>query len=171
MPSLQDVLGTADSSLAGYVSAQAHSVAFFRPTLPQKCDPPAAARFPAAPWLSLCVAMSHRGDALPERNLIMSFDLAHEPALHADNTGAEPVQQPTAAPNGAEFAALGLAPEIVKAIAHSGYASPTDVQSRTVPLALTGKDLMVSSQTGSGKTAAFVWPALQRILEDRKSVV
>ena len=97
----------------------------------------------------------------------MSFDLAHEPALDADNTGAEPIQQPAAAPNGAEFAALGLAPEIVKAIAHGGYTSPTDVQIRTVPLALTGKDLMVSSQTGSGKTAAFVWPALQRILDAR----
>ena len=68
---------------------------------------------------------------------------------------------------GAEFAALGLTSEIVKAITHAGYPSPTDVQSRTVPVALTGRDLLVSSQTGSGKTAAFVWPALQRILDAR----
>ena len=94
----------------------------------------------------------------------MSFDLAHEPALALDNVEAQPS---IAVPNGAEFAALGLAPEIVKAITHAGYPSPTDVQARAVPPALTGRDLMVSSQTGSGKTAAFVWPALQRILDAR----
>ncbi len=94
----------------------------------------------------------------------MSFDLAHEPALALDNVDAV---APVAVPNGAEFAALGLAQEIVKAITHAGYPSPTDVQARAVPVALTGRDLLVSSQTGSGKTAAFVWPALQRILDAR----
>ena len=52
----------------------------------------------------------------------------------------------------------------MKAITHAGYTSPTDVQARAVPLAMSGRDLLVSSQTGSGKTAAFVWPALERIL-------
>ena len=105
----------------------------------------------------------------------MSFDLVHDTAPETDDTGVESVQprsqtQPQAHPQvdiGAEFAALGLAPDIVKAITHAGYTSPTDVQMRTVPTALTGRDLMVSSQTGSGKTAAFVWPALQRILDAR----
>ncbi len=99
----------------------------------------------------------------------MSFDLAQEPALVADAV-ADLTPTPVAAPaaiSGEEFAALGLSPEIVKAITHAGYPSPTDVQARTVPVALTGRDLMVSSQTGSGKTAAFVWPALQRILDAR----
>jgi len=96
---------------------------------------------------------------------MMSFDLAHDIAPEADDAGSDPIQLPLNP--GAEFAALGLAPEIVKAITHAGYTSPTDVQSRTVPVALTGRDLMVSSQTGSGKTAAFVWPALQRILDAR----
>ncbi len=100
---------------------------------------------------------------MPEESLIMSFDLAHEPALQADDS----VALPPVESNGAEFAALGLAPDIVKAITHAGYSSPTDVQSRAVPLALSGTDLLVSSQTGSGKTAAFVWPALQRILDAR----
>ena len=108
----------------------------------------------------------------------MSFDLVHDTAPDTDETGAEPVQ-PLAQGQaqaqlrvdiGAEFAALGLAPEIVKAITHAGYTSPTDVQLRTVPTALTGRDLMVSSQTGSGKTAAFVWPALQRILDARNDL-
>ena len=99
----------------------------------------------------------------------MSFDLAQESALAADAVAdLAPAGLPVPAPStGDEFAALGLSPDIVKAISHAGYPSPTDVQARTVPIALTGRDLMVSSQTGSGKTAAFVWPALQRILDAR----
>ena len=69
---------------------------------------------------------------------------------------------------GAEFAALGLAPEVVSAITRAGYNEPTPVQARAVPVALTGVDLLVSSQTGSGKTASFVWPALQTILNARR---
>ena len=72
-----------------------------------------------------------------------------------------------AAPAGPSFDSLGVAPEILKAITHAGYPSPTDVQALAVPAALTGKDLLVSAKTGSGKTAAFVWPALQRILDAR----
>ncbi|WP_234413973.1 DEAD/DEAH box helicase [Ideonella sp. A 288] len=88
----------------------------------------------------------------------MSFD------THADQM---PAQSPEQIPAGSSFDSLGLAPEIVRAITHTGYPSPTDVQARAVPLALTGQDLLVSSQTGSGKTAAFVWPALQRIIDAR----
>ncbi len=69
---------------------------------------------------------------------------------------------------GAEFTALGLAPEVVSAITRAGYNEPTPVQARAVPVALTGVDLLVSSQTGSGKTASFVWPALQTILAARR---
>ncbi len=96
----------------------------------------------------------------------MSFDLNLEPVL-ADALDTElPAVAPLAVA-GAAFTALGLPPEIVKAINHAGYATPTDVQARAVPPALTGRDLLVSSQTGSGKTAAFVWPALQCILAAR----
>ncbi len=79
---------------------------------------------------------------------------------------AEPL--PAVAATTASFDGLGLAPDIVRAISHAGYPSPTEVQARAVPAALTGQDLLVSSQTGSGKTAAFVWPALQRILTARR---
>ena len=92
----------------------------------------------------------------------MSFDLIPELAA----TDLPESTEPAAAP-GAEFAALGLSPELVKAITHAGYTTPTDVQARAVPVAMTGRDLLVSSQTGSGKTAAFVWPALERILAAR----
>ncbi len=62
------------------------------------------------------------------------------------------------------FETLGLHEALIKAVADSGYTTPTDVQTRAIPLALEGKDVMVSSSTGSGKTASFVLPALQRIL-------
>ena len=96
----------------------------------------------------------------------MSFDLIPELATELAATDLPESSEPAAAP-GAEFAALGLSPELVKAITHAGYTTPTDVQARAVPLAMTGRDLLVSSQTGSGKTAAVVWPALERILAAR----
>jgi superfamily II DNA/RNA helicase len=61
------------------------------------------------------------------------------------------------------FADLGLAPAIVSALTEAGITTPTAVQAAAIPPAMQGKDLMVSSQTGSGKTAAFMLPALNRI--------
>jgi len=65
------------------------------------------------------------------------------------------------------FDTLGLNPALLQALTDSGYTTPTDVQSRAIPPALEGKDLMVASSTGSGKTASFVLPGLQRILAAR----
>jgi superfamily II DNA/RNA helicase len=59
------------------------------------------------------------------------------------------------------FEALNLAPHILKAIAACGYTTPTPIQGKAIPLALAGKDLIASAQTGTGKTAAFTLPALQ----------
>ncbi|OZI68178.1 DEAD/DEAH box helicase [Bordetella genomosp. 1] len=61
------------------------------------------------------------------------------------------------------FADLGLAPTILSALQEAGFQEPTPVQAAAVPKAIAGTDLMVSSQTGSGKTAAFMLPALNRI--------
>ena len=63
------------------------------------------------------------------------------------------------------FDSLGLAAPIREAITAAGYTEPTPVQARAVPEALTGRDLLVSSQTGSGKTAAFMLPALQLLTQ------
>ncbi len=65
------------------------------------------------------------------------------------------------------FETLGLQPLLLQAVTESGYATPTEVQSRAIPPAIEGKDLMVSSSTGSGKTASFILPALQSILQAR----
>jgi superfamily II DNA/RNA helicase len=73
------------------------------------------------------------------------------------------------------FVELGLAPELVRAVSDLGYAQPTAVQQRTIPLALPTddsahhgyNDLMVSSQTGSGKTAAFLLPVLHTLIRQQ----
>ncbi|SOZ98286.1 modular protein:DEAD/DEAH box helicase (N-terminal); ATP-DEPENDENT RNA HELICASE (C-terminal)(rhlE-like) [Cupriavidus taiwanensis] len=63
------------------------------------------------------------------------------------------------------FAALGLDAAILRALSDLNYNSPTPVQAQAIPAFLAGRDLLVSSQTGSGKTAAFMLPAIQRISE------
>ena len=61
------------------------------------------------------------------------------------------------------FQALGLAAPLLAAISRAGYTEATAVQQQAIPAALQGQDLMVSAQTGSGKTAAFMLPALNRL--------
>jgi ATP-dependent RNA helicase RhlE len=61
------------------------------------------------------------------------------------------------------FKALGLAPNILRGIQAMGYTDPTPIQLRAIPTVLAGKDLIGSAQTGTGKTAAFALPILQRL--------
>src|SRR3972149_5928659 len=61
------------------------------------------------------------------------------------------------------FENLNLNAAILKAIAETGYTEPTPIQAQAIPEILAGHDLMASSQTGSGKTAAFILPALNRL--------
>lgn len=61
------------------------------------------------------------------------------------------------------FESLGLSPEILQAVAEQGYAEPTPIQQQAIPVVLAGKDLMASAQTGTGKTAGFTLPVLQRL--------
>ena len=68
------------------------------------------------------------------------------------------------------FDSLGLVAPIREAIALAGYTDPTPVQAQAIPEALAGRDLLVSSQTGSGKTAAFMLPALQLLSEEHPVV-
>lgn len=63
------------------------------------------------------------------------------------------------------FDDLNLNSHLLRAISACGFDVPTEIQRQAVPVALSGADLMASAQTGTGKTAAFVLPALQRLAE------
>jgi ATP-dependent RNA helicase RhlE len=65
------------------------------------------------------------------------------------------------------FATLGLGPKIVKAVDEAGYTEPTPIQTQAIPSIFTGRDLVGIAQTGTGKTAAFVLPILQKLSEQR----
>ena len=62
------------------------------------------------------------------------------------------------------FAHLGLAPELLKGLKELGFPRPTPIQEQAIPPAVAGRDVMGSASTGSGKTAAFLLPILQRLL-------
>jgi ATP-dependent RNA helicase RhlE len=61
------------------------------------------------------------------------------------------------------FSDLGLAPELLRAVAEKSYTEPTPIQARAIPAVLAGRDVLAGAQTGTGKTAAFVLPILQRL--------
>ena len=65
--------------------------------------------------------------------------------------------------NQVTFSDLGIAKPILTALDRSGYTNPTPIQAQAIPFALAGRDLLLSAQTGSGKTAAFVIPVLDRL--------
>jgi ATP-dependent RNA helicase RhlE len=66
------------------------------------------------------------------------------------------------------FADLGLAPALLKALADEKYETPTPIQAQAIPHVLSGRDLLGIAQTGTGKTAAFALPTLQRLAANRR---
>jgi len=64
------------------------------------------------------------------------------------------------------FETLGLSAELLRAVSEQGYTEPTPVQSKAIPAILEGKDVMAGAQTGTGKTAGFTLPLLQRLSEN-----
>jgi ATP-dependent RNA helicase RhlE len=67
------------------------------------------------------------------------------------------------------FKDLGIIDPILKAIEQEGYTEPTDIQIQALPILISGRDLLGSAQTGTGKTAAFAIPVLQHILDSKKN--
>ena len=64
---------------------------------------------------------------------------------------------------------MGLAPEVLLGLSDMGYTEPTPIQAKAIPLAVTGRDLIGSASTGTGKTAAFLIPVLQQLATAEKS--
>ncbi len=75
--------------------------------------------------------------------------------------GDAPVERPS-------FSHLGLAPSLVRALVEEGYTAPTPIQARAIPALLDGRDLIGVAQTGTGKTAAFALPILQRLAAEAR---
>ncbi|MBS0366829.1 MAG: DEAD/DEAH box helicase [Proteobacteria bacterium] len=65
------------------------------------------------------------------------------------------------------FSDLGLTPELLRAVNEKGYSTPTPIQLAAIPAVLAGRDVLAGAQTGTGKTAAFVLPLLQRLATRR----
>ncbi|MBP2274986.1 MULTISPECIES: DEAD/DEAH box helicase [Sphingomonas] len=69
------------------------------------------------------------------------------------------------------FAQLGLAEPLVRALEAKGYTTPTPIQKQSIPILLEGGDLLGIAQTGTGKTAAFVLPSIQQLVNNEKRVL
>ena len=74
-----------------------------------------------------------------------------------------PAKAPEASSLPSAFSELGLSPALVRAVSDEGYSSPTPIQQKAIPSIALGRDLLGSAQTGTGKTAAFVLPLLERL--------
>jgi ATP-dependent RNA helicase DeaD len=101
------------------------------------------------------------GRQRPPRRRESGADEAEEPLPEApEEEGAGiPVEE-------CAFAEYGLKPDLVKALAGCGYRTPSEIQARTLPFALEGRDIIGQAKTGTGKTAAFLVPLIQN-LSDR----
>ncbi len=105
-----------------------------------------------------------RDDARPPRRAISSsLTMADDPAPEtSEATGmVEAAHVPT-------FAELGLSEPLLLAVATAGYEEPTPVQARAIPLLLAGQDVIAQAQTGTGKTAAYALPLLERLDTTRR---
>ncbi|MEC9387320.1 MAG: DEAD/DEAH box helicase, partial [Pseudomonadota bacterium] len=67
------------------------------------------------------------------------------------------------------FSSLGLSEQLVRATADQGYETPSPIQQQAIPAVLSGKDVMAAAQTGTGKTAGFTLPLLQRLAENPRT--
>ena len=68
------------------------------------------------------------------------------------------------------FTSLGLSEPLLRAVAEQGYDTPSPIQLQAIPAVLAGRDLMAAAQTGTGKTAGFTLPMLQRLMESKRRV-
>src|SRR5574340_1206634 len=112
-----------------------------------------------------CRAIAHRAASCAPAKFVVPDSIWH-PVISPDVGSCrdnEKVPFDSEKGNIMSFENLNLNAAILKAIADSGYTEPTPIQAQAIPEIIAGHDLMASAQTGSGKTAAFILPALNRL--------
>ncbi len=67
------------------------------------------------------------------------------------------------------FSELGLSPELLQAVLDAGYTTPTPIQQQAIPVVATGRDVLGCAQTGTGKTAAFALPMIDKLAAGRST--
>ncbi|OPH39273.1 DEAD/DEAH box helicase [Moraxella equi] len=97
--------------------------------------------------------------------LFMTTQHQQDFAPQNEQTGEQPTEQKEQ--NSLTFEQLNLAKPILRALTKSGYTTPTPIQAGAIPHAVDGRDLLLSAQTGSGKTAAFVLPILHQLAQPK----
>ncbi|MBL8898614.1 MAG: DEAD/DEAH box helicase [Planctomycetes bacterium] len=141
---------------------------------------------PAAPRARRAAPSSHQPSAsAPEHAGAKHTESQHRPSPRADAPRNAPSKHatprtgtPSAAPSkdassassesdSSAFAALGLVGPLLRAIATTGFTEPTRIQTLAIPHAVAGKDVLGLAQTGTGKTAAFCLPMLQRLAAEK----
>lgn len=122
---------------------------------------------PASDDDSVATPVAHPGDEEPddESEVESEIDAAEAAKRKAFFAPEEKVDEPTAANQSkGAFQDFNLSRPILRGLASVGFSKPTPIQRKTIPVALLGKDIVGSAVTGSGKTAAFVVPILERLL-------
>ncbi len=89
--------------------------------------------------------------------------------MNTKSTLKEQSNHSVSADSGSDFANLGLAPILNEAVRAAGYREPTPIQQQAIPVVVSGRDILGSAQTGTGKTAAFALPILHRLLASREA--
>ena len=92
---------------------------------------------------------------------------------HEQPTRPTPARKPAGGHAGEHltFESLGLSADLLQTVKEEGYTEPTPVQAQAIPLVLAGRDVLAAAQTGTGKTAAFTLPILDRLRPPRQHVV
>ncbi|MEY4878854.1 MAG: hypothetical protein RJB62_323, partial [Pseudomonadota bacterium] len=87
--------------------------------------------------------------------------------LAGTDAGAEVEEISAVSNSGPTFADLGLSPDVLRAVTDSGYTIPTPIQAQGIPEVLKGRDIIGIAQTGTGKTASFTLPMIERLSRGR----
>lgn len=122
---------------------------------------------PASDDDSVATPQGHPDDDVSEES---DQEDAEEEAKRQAFFAPEEKQDPNKKTDVSSFQAMSLSRPILRGLANVGFSKPTPIQAKTIPMALMGKDLVGGAVTGSGKTAAFVLPILERLLYRPKKV-